>query len=153
MCVRVCVLIPFLLLFLTLYMFLHLTTMHSCTFWKGWVGRGYLYLLVWMSFGSFSLRELTCMHYVYLVLWTCKVLCGSVLSTIIYIYKNHSFIQNLVDACWICCGLYLSLSPEWRPGMSDVLFLSGISGLSFDSSFLSPLLFFLPSPLALSVFC
>ena len=37
--------------------------------------------------------------------------------------------------------------------MSDVLFLSGISGLSFDSSFLSPLLFFLPSPLVLSVFC
>ena len=112
LCVCVCVcLIPFLLLFLTLYMFLHLTTMHSCTFGKGWVGRGCLYLLVWMSFGSFSLRELTCMHCVYLVLWTCKVLCGSVLGTIIY-KKNHSFIQNLVDACWICCGLYLSL--PWR---------------------------------------
>ena len=35
--------------------------------------------------------------------------------------------------------------------MSDVTPLSGISGLSFDSPFLSPLLFFLPSPLALSV--
>ena len=35
---------------------------------------------------------------------------------------------------------------EGRPGMFDVIFLSGISGLSF----LSPLLFFLPSPLALS---
>ena len=35
--------------------------------------------------------------------------------------------------------------------MSDVPLLSGISGLSFDSPFLSPLLFFLPSPLALSV--
>ena len=35
--------------------------------------------------------------------------------------------------------------------MSDVSLLSGISGLSFDSPFLSPLLFFLPSHLALSV--
>ena len=35
--------------------------------------------------------------------------------------------------------------------MSDVSLLSGISGLSFDSTFLSRLLFFLPSPLALSV--
>ena len=41
--------------------------------------------------------------------------------------------------------------PDGRPGMSDVSLLSGISGLSFDSPFLSPLLFFLPSPLALSV--
>ena len=33
-------------------------------------------------------------------------------------------------------------SPEGRPGMSDVTFLSGISGLSFDSPFLSSFLFF-----------
>ncbi len=33
-------------------------------------------------------------------------------------------------------------APEGRPGMSDVSPLSGISGLSFDSTFLSPLLFF-----------
>ena len=32
--------------------------------------------------------------------------------------------------------------PEGRPGMSDVSPLSGISGLSFDSTLLSPLLFF-----------
>ena len=41
--------------------------------------------------------------------------------------------------------------PEGRPEMSEVILLSGISGLSFDSPFLSPLLFFLPGPLALSV--
>ena len=38
--------------------------------------------------------------------------------------------------------------------MSDVTLLSGISGLSFDFPFLSPLFFspfFLPGPLALSV--
>ena len=34
-----------------------------------------------------------------------------------------------------------SLAPEGRPGMSDVSPLSGISGLSFDSTWLSPLLF------------
>ena len=33
-------------------------------------------------------------------------------------------------------------TPEGRPGMSDVSFLSGISGLSFDSTLLSPLVFF-----------
>ena len=51
------------------------------------------------------------------------------------------------------CGMIKLLLnfPEGRPGMSDVPLLSGISGLSFDSSFLSPLLFFLPYPLALSV--
>ena len=39
--------------------------------------------------------------------------------------------------------------PEGRPGMSDISLLSGILGLSFDSSCLS--FVFLPSPLALSV--
>ena len=33
-------------------------------------------------------------------------------------------------------------SPEGRPGMPDVTLLYGIIGLSFDSPFLSPLLFF-----------
>ena len=41
--------------------------------------------------------------------------------------------------------------PVGRPGMSDVSYLSGISGLSFDSNLLSPFLFFLPSPVTLSV--
>ena len=48
-----------------------------------------------------------------------------------------------------------SSDPEGRPGVSDVspLFhLSRISGLSFDSTLLSPLLFFLTSPVTLSVF-
>ena len=47
--------------------------------------------------------------------------------------------------------LFMTLPPEGRPGISDVPLLPGISGLSFDFPFLSPLLFFLPSPLALSV--
>ena len=50
-----------------------------------------------------------------------------------------------------CCHLAPPTPTEGRPAMSDVPLLSGISGLSFDSPFLSLLLFFLPSPLALSV--
>ena len=37
---------------------------------------------------------------------------------------------------------YIPSPPKGRPGMSDVSPLSGISGLSFDSTLLSPLLFF-----------
>ena len=47
--------------------------------------------------------------------------------------------------------IYIVTVPEGRLGMSNVILLSGISGLSFDSPFPSPLLSFLPSPLALSV--
>ena len=36
----------------------------------------------------------------------------------------------------------LPVTPKGRPGMSDVSPLSGISGLSFDSTLLFPLLFF-----------
>ena len=44
--------------------------------------------------------------------------------------------------CYAHCQGFLSCSPKGRPGMSDVSLLSGISGLSFDSTLLSPLLFF-----------
>ena len=96
-CVCVCVwFFSFFLLslFVTLYIFLHLTAMYSSTFGKGWVSRSCLYLLVWVSFGSFSLRELTCMHRVYLALWTRKVLCGSFLCAIYKFSFIHSFIHS-----------------------------------------------------------
>ena len=38
-----------------------------------------------------------------------------------------------------CFVITFGSNPEWRPGMSDVTLLSGISGLSFDSHFLSSL--------------
>ena len=83
-------------LFVTLYIFLHLNVMYSSTLGKGWVGRSCLYFLVWVSFGSFSLRELTCMHCVYLALWTRKVLCGSFFYAL---YINfHSFIHSFIQA-------------------------------------------------------
>ena len=46
---------------------------------------------------------------------------------------------SVLSASWIIC---ISPTPEGRPGMSHVSPLSGISGLSFDSTLLSPLLFF-----------
>ena len=59
-----------------------------------------------MSFGSFSLRELTCMHCVYLALWTRKVLCGRFLCAI---YINfHSFIHSL-------CPLLQTSTPDLTP--------------------------------------
>ena len=78
--------------------------MYSSTFGKGWVGRSCLYFLVWVSFGSFSLWELTCMHCVYLALWTCKVLCGSFLCTVYKFSLIHSFILGGGN-----CGI----STEW----------------------------------------
>ena len=77
--------------------------MHSSTFGKGWVPEC-------MSFGSFSLRELTCMRCVYLALWTRKVLCGSFFMRYIKIFI-HSFIHRrnlapvrLVASWWIGCN-------------------------------------------------
>ena len=57
-----------------------------------------------------------------------------------------------VLSVFIRCIVFVD--PEGRPRVSDVILLSGISRLSFDSPFLSPPLFlfpFFPSPLALSV--
>ena len=46
-----------------------------------------------------------------------------------------------LHATLIARDFFLANSPEGRPGMSDVSLQSGISGLSFDSTLLSPLLF------------
>ena len=61
------------------------------------------------------------------------------------------FVLNVI--VFICGGgaTHTYYTPKGRPGMSDLSFLSGISGLSFDSPFLSPVLLFLLCPLALSV--
>ena len=83
-CVCVCDSFFFLLsLFVTVYIFTF--NCYTCIvplLGRGRWGRSCLYFLVWVSFSSFSLQELTCMHCLYLALWTCKVLCGSVLCAI-----------------------------------------------------------------------
>ena len=52
-------------------------------------------------------------------------------------------LSSSLSVCTVSLTLRSSCdAPEGRPGMSDVSPLSGISGLLFDSTLLSPLLFF-----------
>ena len=51
-------------------------------------------------------------------------------------------ITNLDITGMDCKWSLSSYTPKGRPGMSEVSPLSGITGLSFDSTLLSPLLFF-----------
>ena len=53
----------------------------------------------------------------------------------------HTRWERRASVC-IEYGGYRISFPEGRPGMSDVHLLSGISGLSFESAFLSPLFIF-----------
>ena len=65
-----------------------------------------------------------------------------------------AFVLIVLNVIVFICGggaTHTYYTPKGRPGMSDLSFLSGISGLSFDSPFLSPVLLFLLCPLALSV--
>ena len=67
----------------------------------------------------------------------------------------HIFVVVIVSFLfYFCCCLVFSnvckVSPEGSLELSDFFPLSGKSGLSFDSPFLSHLVF-LPSPLALFV--
>ena len=63
----------------------------------------------------------------------------------VYKYVCHIFkfvcVDDAGNSVFSVC-MYCFKPPEGRPGMSDVSPLSGISGLSFDSTLLSPLLFF-----------
>ena len=59
-------------------------------------------------------------------------------------YHSHTHMRTCTHTHSLSLSLSLSRSsspPEGRPGMSDVSLLSRISGLSFDSPFLSPLIF------------
>ena len=56
-------------------------------------------------------------------------------------YEEYNIICVKLFLRFYVYFLLLILPPEGRPGMSDVPLLSGISGLSFDAPFLSPLVF------------
>ena len=68
-------------------------------------------------------------------------------------------VWNWMDFMYLLCIIHEkcsqppSVHPEGRLGMSDVHLLSGISGLSFDSPFLSPLLLFFCLVLLLFLSC
>ena len=82
--------------------------MYSCTFGKGWVGRGSLYFFRYeCPLVVFSFQGLTCMHCVYLALWTCKVLCGRFLCAIFKFSPIHSFIHSFIHL------FIYSLIPLW----------------------------------------
>ena len=61
-------------------------------------------------------------------------------------HQPLAVLVQLIQVSTVCSGahkpVFLLVNPEGRPGMCDSTLLSGISGLSFDSPFLSPLLFF-----------
>ena len=98
-CVRLSLSLYFFLLslFLTLasvlYIFLHLTTMYSCTLRRGWSGRDCLYFTGMNVFGSFSLQESLHACTVCIWCWCCErarfrveVLC-SIHYTLIFIHS------------------------------------------------------------------
>ena len=62
----------------------------------------------------------------------------------IYFHSIPFFILNIIyKLSEHLLFLFVFGSPKGRPGLSDVPLLSGISGLSFDSPFLSPVFSFL----------
>ena len=90
-------------------------------------------------------NEITFLPFVCLaIVCLCRFLC-------IFLFYVSAVFQKSVYYCLLFlsdfsfsfCHSFSPLnSPEGRPGMSDVSPLSGISGLSFDFTLLSPLLFF-----------
>ena len=64
-----------------------------------------------MSFGSFSLLKLTCMHCVYLALWTGNALCGCFLYKLSFI---HSFIHSCLLVVLACDSLRVCTVCIWR---------------------------------------
>ena len=69
----------------------------------------------------------------------------------VYVFDiNHLSLPTPFYSVLVSISVFMALStvfhlpqrPKGRPGMSDVSPLSGISGLSFDFTLLSPLLFF-----------
>ena len=89
--------------------------------------------------------------------WDSQQSAGYIISGVKFSYALFWWQHRMHGKCYcntIFKATFSSLrAPEGRPGMSDVLLLSGISGLSFDSPFLSPLLFFFCLVLLLFLSC
>ena len=81
-----------------------------------------------MSFGSFSLRELTCVHCVYLSLWTRKVLCGSfyapyIVSFIHSVFRMSPAVQLALPCTWT--GAPRTYSYSYCHRLMSFFFLKG----------------------------
>ena len=59
----------------------------------------------------------------------------------VFIFLIDTFVEKSEDIVFLVSFCLLLVSPKGRLGMSDITLLSAISGLLFDSPFLSPLLF------------
>ena len=93
-------------------------------------------------------RTLKSSYYYLLLLFHFFIHFFFIFSNLLMVHSSDFYFQKNLEYLLLRDRVFC---PEGRPGMSDVIVLSGISGLSFDSPCLSPLLFFLPGPLALSV--
>ena len=92
------------------------------------------------------------MYGIFILCFPRDITCRALLGFKFEIINNRRLNIKLLTIITLSAHLLFFSDPEVSPGMSDVTLVSGISGLSFDSPFLSPLLFFfLLSPLALSV--
>ena len=96
---------------------------------------------MWVGAHVHALSLITFLHYHLSIYTYCSTACfvsnyysSGLLFDIVIYYFSLCTITEVHTLSWI--------TPEGRPGMSDVSSLAGISGLSFDSTLLSPLLFF-----------
>ena len=65
-------------------------------------------------------------------------------SSVGFVHKGTGPFFEYACNCYVCIVYrFRERSPEWSPGMSDVCILSGsgISGLTLESPFVSPVLF------------
>ena len=92
--------------------------------------RSSFHLCIWYVFFFFFLIIHYYIHSFLFNLWG-FLFCFLFLFSLVYLVGFFFFLV-----------FFLLFFPKGRPGMSDVSPLSGISGLSFDSTLLSPVLFF-----------
>ena len=119
--------------------------MYSCTFGKGWVGRGSLYFFRYeCPLVVFSFQGLTCMHCVYLALWTCKVLCGRFLCAIFKFSPIHSFIHSFIHlfthssvnrwpGYWRSCWKRKTIRTTWQSVRGELCHSGELSWITWES--------------------
>ena len=94
-----------------------------------------------------------CAKFSFLCLYVCEVLLvANRRHRYHFLCDKNVLLQFFKGQLYLFQDCMWSNPPKGGQGCLILSLLSGISGLSFDSPLLSPLLFFLPSPLALSVF-
>ena len=115
-----------------------------------WLSPGFAHILL-----TASRQSVWMVSILTLLLWCTvshRVLCWDLFSLFSMLLRSKTLsiiIHSVVKVLQMALN-FINQPPEGRPGMSDVSPLCGISGLSFDSTLLSPLVL-LPSPVTLSI--